>query len=158
LNKPQQTGVLQMINESVTITGSPTITLYDLNNNIKQQFTIPNLVVTAGKNVIASRLIGTTPSVMTHMAVGSNNTAPAANDTALAAQISNRVSLTSSTVSGNVVSYSATFGAGVSTGTIVEAGIFNALTAGSMLCRTIFPAINKESTDSLTINWNVTIN
>ena len=45
----------------------------------------------------------------------------------------------------------------VSTGAITEAGIFNALTAGTMLCRTTFPVVNKAAGDSIVITWVVTI-
>lgn len=150
-----------MINDSLKVTGSLDITLYDAEYNVKEQFTVPNLVVTAGKNVIASRLIGTTSGVMSHMAVGTDSGAIlplATSNTELGAQLGARIALASSTAAGNVVTYTATFGTGVSTGALVEAGIFNALTSGSMLCRTTFPIINKEASDILTINWNVTIN
>jgi hypothetical protein len=144
--------------DSLKIIGTPTFILTDKFGNVKQQFTQPNLVVTVGKNFIADRMIGTSSAVMSHMAVGSSNTAPAVGNTALAAQIGNRVSLSSSTRTNATITYVATFAAGVSTGAIVEAGIFNASTAGTMLCRTTFPVINKEADDILTINWNVTIN
>jgi hypothetical protein len=51
----------------------------------------------------------------------------------------------------------ATFGAGVATGAITEAGVFNALTAGTMLCRTVFSVINKGALDTLVITWKVTV-
>lgn len=145
-----------MIKEFLKVTGEPTFILRDAQGNIKQQFTKPNLVVTTGKNLIADRLIGTTSGVMTHMAVGTSNTSLDATNTALASQLGSRVSLTA-TRNNNVITYSCTFGEGASTGALVEAGIFNADTNGTMLCRTTFPVINKEATDTLTINWNVTI-
>lgn len=153
-----------MINDLIKVTGNLDVVLYDAEHRIKRAFSVPNRVVTAGKIVIAGRLIGTSPGVMTHMAVGTDNGSIltlADSNSALGAQIGSRVVLTSSTVSANVVTFTATFGAGVPTGgtlEIVEAGIFNASTDGSMLCRTIFPVINKEPNDVLTINWNVTIN
>lgn len=150
-----------MINDSLKVTGSLDITLFDADHNVKQQFTVPNLVVSSGKNVIAARLVGTTKDMMTHMAVGTDNGTIlplAAANTELGAQLDARRALTASTVLNNVVTFSATFAAGESTGAIVEAGIFNADTAGDMLCRTTFPVINKEAADILTINWNVTIN
>lgn len=146
-----------MINEFLKATGKLTLTLKDSNNNVKQELNVPNLVVTVGKNLIADRLIGTSSAVMSHMAVGTSNTNLAAANTDLASQLGNRVSLTASRTN-NVITYSCTFGEGVSTGALVEAGIFNASTAGTLLCRTTFPVINKEATDTLTINWNVTIN
>jgi hypothetical protein len=49
------------------------------------------------------------------------------------------------------------FPAGTATGAITEAGIFNAATGGTMLCRTTFPVINKGSADSLAVTWVVTV-
>ena len=150
-----------MIRDSIKATGALEIKLYDINGNIKQELSVPNLLVTAGKNVIADRLIDASTSVMSHMAVGADNGTIlplAASNVELGDQLDVRVALTNVTRSNNVVTYTAEFNDGVATGAITEAGIFNASTAGDMLCRTTFPVINKEASDFLTINWNVTIN
>lgn len=146
-----------MIKDSIKVVGTPTFTLTDKFGAIKQQFTQPNLVVTVGKNLIADRLIGTSSAVMSHMALGTSNAGLAAGNTALALQLV-RIVLNSTSRDNSTITYTATYVAGVGTGAIVEAGIFNASTAGVMLCRTTFPVINKEADDILTINWNVTIN
>lgn len=117
---------------------------------------VDNLVVTAGKNFVASRMAGTSSAVMSHMAIGTTNTAAAAGDTALAAEAA-RVALTSGNASTNTVVYTATFPAGTGTGAIVEAGLFNANVAGTMLARTVFSVINKGASDSMTITWTVTV-
>jgi hypothetical protein len=65
--------------------------------------------------------------------------------------------LTSDTVAGAVVTYVATFGPGVGTGAIVEAGIFNAASSGTMLCRTVFSVVNKGADDAMTITWQITV-
>jgi hypothetical protein len=98
----------------------------------------------------------TTDDVMSHMAIGSGTASAAAEDTALGTELG-RVSLTSTTVSTNTVTYVATFGAGTGTGAVTEAGILNASSAGTMLCRTVFPVVNKQSGDSMTITWTVTV-
>ena len=46
-----------------------------LNDEIVRE--VDNLVVTAGKGYVASRMKDTTASAMSHMAVGTNNTAAA---------------------------------------------------------------------------------
>ena len=117
---------------------------------------VPNLVVTTGKNYVASRMKDTTAAAMTHMAVGSGSTAAAASDTALGNEL-DRQALTSTTVNNNTITYVATFGAGDGTGAVTEAGLFNASSGGSLLCRTVFSVVNKSSTDSMTITWVVTI-
>ena len=93
---------------------------------------------------------------MTHMAIGSGTNNPAAGATALQTELG-RVSLASSSASGAVVTYTATFGAGTGTGAVTEAGILNASSSGTLLCRTEFNVVNKGSADSMTITWTVTV-
>lgn len=146
-----------MINENINVVGALKVTVKDeTTGQIKQQFEVPNLVVTSGKNYIASRTTGTAQAVMSHMGIGSGMVAPAAADTALGTQLA-RVALTSSTTTNNVTTYVASFPAGTGTGAVTEAGIFNAASAGTMLCRTTFSVINKGANDSITITWTVTI-
>lgn len=151
-----------MVNELIKATGELEITVYNSNNEIKEQVVVPNMVVTSGKEAIADRLIDTSTAVMSHMAIGTDNGTIlplAASNTNLGNIAGSRITFSGSpSRTGAVVTYSATFGPGVSTGAITEAGIFNASTGGDMLCRTIFPVVNKEAGDSMTINWNVTIN
>ena len=116
---------------------------------------IDNLVVTAGKAYVADRMKNNS-STMSHMAIGSGTTAAAAGTTALGTELG-RVSLTSTTVSSNVVTYVATFAAGTGTGAVTEAGILTASSGGTMLCRTVFSVVNKGSADSMTITWTVTV-
>jgi hypothetical protein len=150
-----------MVNDSIKAKGTLQLVLTDENGNIKQQDE-HNLVVSAGLAYIASRMRDATAGVMSHMAVGSGTTAAAAPDTALGTQLSTRVELDSTTIvtttaTNDTVQYVATFGAGVSTGAITEAGIFNASTAGTMLCRTVFAVINKGDLDTLVITWRVAV-
>ena len=145
--------------EQITLVGMVKAEIFGEDGTLKTVMEFPNLVVTAGKNVIADRLGKATPSkgVMTHMALGTSSTAPASADTTLGAEIAaSRVTLTSTTVTGNAVQYVATFAAGVGTGAVVEAGLFNASSAGDMLCRTTFSVINKGASDTMTVTWTVT--
>lgn len=149
-----------MINDSVYASGKLSILLVDSTGAVKQKFDTTNLVVTVGKNLIASRLGGNSQSAMTHMAVGTNAASPITGNTTLGAEIAaSRITLNvaGGTVVDNNVSYAATFPAGVGTGAVTELGIFNASVAGVMLCRTTFPVVNKATSDVLTVTWNVTI-
>jgi hypothetical protein len=121
-----------------------------------EQFDHLNLVVDTGLNFIVSRMKDTTDDVMSHMAIGAGTTSAAAEDTGLGSELG-RVSLTSTTVTDNTITYVATFPAGTGTGAVTEAGIFNASSSGTMLCRTVFPVVNKQSGDSMTITWTVTV-
>jgi len=148
-----------MFNDSITMKGRLNIVLTGPDGEVKEQHEVDNLVVTVGKNFIASRMKDTTDTAMSHMEVGTGSTAAAVGDTALGAAVaSSRVSLTSTTVSTNSVAYVATFPAGTGTGALTEAGIFNASSSGTMLCRTVFSVINKGAADTLGITWTVTVN
>ena len=143
------------INEQFSIKGEVTIIKYDIDGNITDKRKIPNLVVDAGKEFIASRMVGATSLVMSHMGIGTTDTIATTLNTTLVAQTA-RVALSQS-VAAKVITYVATFGAGVSTGDVKEAGIFNAASAGSMLCRTTFPVVTKAIGDSIVITWVVTV-
>lgn len=142
--------------DSSKVTGSVNVVVRGDDGAVKQDFTVPNLVVDAGLDYIASRMEGTSDSVMSHMAVGTDTTAADAGDTALGTE-SAREALTSTTVTDNAVAYVATFAAGTGTGALTEAAILNASSGGTMLCRTVFSVINKGASDSMTVTWTVTI-
>ena len=144
-------------NEKLSVKGNLNIVLTDAQGNIKDSRQVDNLVVTSGVTYILSRMKDTTYAAMSHMAVGSSTTAAAANQTDLIALIGSRVALTSTTPSASNIVYAASFAAGVSTGAITEAGIFNAATVGTMLCRTAFSVINKGAGDSMNITWTITL-
>lgn len=152
-----------MINkEELKATGKVRITVSNAQGEVTKEFEVPNLVVDTGKNHIAQKIFATTnsPVAMTHMAIGTSSTAAAAANTTLGAE-AGRVTLTSTTLTGNsTVRYTATFPAGTGTSTspgIQEAGILNASTAGVLLCRTVFPSVAKNTGDSITITWDVTV-
>lgn len=151
-----------MLNDTLKITGDVTITLVDqTTGEVKDSREIKNLVVTSGKTFIAAAILKTTtnsPAAMTHMELGTGTTAAAVGDTALqTALASSRVALSSATSSTNVTTYVASFPAGTGTGAVTEAGVFNASSAGTMLCRTVFSVVNKGANDAMTITWAITV-
>ena len=146
-----------MLNDSIILKGELKLTLTRPDGHVKHEVIVPNLVVTTGKNFIASRMKDATATAMTHMAIGTGSTAAAAGNTTLGSE-AGRVALTSTTVSTNNVAYVATFPAGTGTGAITEAGLFNASSSGTLLCRTVFNVINKAAADTLGITWTVTVN
>jgi len=152
INEP--TGGIQ---ENINATGQLAIVLRDADGNIKEEKTIPNLVVTVGKNWIASRMKTTgQPNEMSHMAIGSSTATPIVGDTTLGSELG-RVAMTSSAVTTSMIEYIATFPAGTGTGAVTEAGIFNNVSGGTMLCHTSFSVVNKGASDSLSITWDLTI-
>jgi hypothetical protein len=146
-----------MINQRLKLQGTLHITLTDKHGNVKDQRIIKNLVVNTGLNFVASRMVNTSADVMSHMAIGTGSTSPAAGDTDLASIAGARELLDSITLSDNTVTYVAAFEAGDQTGEISEAGIFNASTGGDMLCRSTFTAVTKEADENMSITWTITV-
>jgi len=148
-----------MISETLKPTGELKIVVTDKNGKVKEERTEKNLVVTTGLVYIAARMTDTnSPTDMSHMAVGTDNTAAAAGNTALGSEVA-RVALTGGegAPSTNTIVYTASFPAGTGTGALTEAAVLNASSSGTMLCRTVFSTVNKGSDDSVTITWTVTI-
>jgi hypothetical protein len=147
-----------MVNDSIKITGDVKIDIIGADGAVKDSREIKNLVVTTGKTFIASRMVGVASTVMGWMELGTGTTAAAVGDTALQTAISgSRVALTSGTSATNVVTYVASFPAGTGTGAVTEAGVFNASSAGTMLCRTVFSVVNKGAADAMSITWTITV-
>jgi hypothetical protein len=144
------------LQENLGIKGELTISVFDRDGNLKEAKKVPNLVVTVGKNYIASRMVGTSATVMSHMAIGTGTGSPIVGDTTLGTS-AYRAALSTFTASTNTVTATATFAAGNGTGAITEAGIFNDSSAGTMLCRTTFPVVNKAAGDSIAITWVITV-
>jgi hypothetical protein len=144
-----------MLNDQIKITGQVNIVVTGKDGQVKDSRSIKNLVVTTGKEFIAARMVGT-PTEMSHMALGASSTAAAAGDTALGSELG-RVALASDSATGAVVTYTATFPAGTATGAIVEAGVFNASSSGTMLCRTVFAVVNKGADDAMSVTWAITV-
>lgn len=144
-----------MIKDTIKITGDVTIKLFNQDGSLKDTREIKNLVVTTGKEYIAGRMTGTA-TAMSHMAAGAGTTAAAAGDTALQSELG-RVALTSGSTTGAVTTYVASFPAGTATGAVTEAGVLNASSGGTLLCRTVFAVVNKGADDAMSITWAITV-
>jgi hypothetical protein len=145
-----------MMNDGLKLRGEVALVLRDKNGNVKEERKINNLIVDTGLNFICDRMKDD-ETAMTHMALGSGTTAPAAGNTALESQLGSREALDSSTVTNNQIVFISSFEAGDSTGAVSEAGIFNAASGGTMLCRVTFSVVNKAADDVLSINWTITL-
>lgn len=146
--------------EDLSVKGRLNIVLRDKHGNVKEEREVDNLVVNAGLAYIISRMVGVSQAVMSHMALGSGTTAAAAGQTDLVTLLGAREALDSTTIAGannNQVVYVSSFEAGDATGAVTEAGIFNAATGGTMLCRTVFAVVNKGADDAMTVTWTITL-
>ena len=130
--------------------------LFDKEGNLKEFREIHNTVTTAGKNGLMDQMLDspTLPKVG-WMELGTGS--PAA--TLLGAYISgSRVAFTSKTRLNAVVTMVGNWGAGVGTGAITEAGLFDVVTQNTvnMWCSASFAVINKGANDTLQITWTLT--
>lgn len=149
--------------EFIHLTGSVKVQLFDKDGNLKQSHEDHNLIVTAGKNYLASWLQAASQAgpFMSYIALGTGTTAPASGDTALQTELAgggySRVqgTLTNST---NTWTNTATFSPGNGTAAITEAGLFTASSSGTMFARQTFSAYNKAAGDTMVIAWTVTFN
>lgn len=137
--------------------------LYDCNMRLKDVREADNLVVNAGLNWIREycfdSVTPTTLARMSHIAIGTNATPETATDTTLGTEAA-RQAFTASTgyAAGGtgVCTVLTTFAAGVGTGAITEAGIFNDATTGQMWNHVTFATVNKGAGDTLKVTVTMT--
>jgi hypothetical protein len=146
-----------MITNKIELVGTLDVTVTDSNGNVVDSQHLKNLVVDAGKELVANRLKDNTQDAITHIAIGTDGTAAAGGQTELLGEVA-RGAVAIATVTANAVAYSITYGAGVGTGTLLEAGLFNDAAVGTMLSRTASINVVKGATDTLTIVWTVAVN
>lgn len=143
-----------MTGKKIAASGRVTLRAYDEHGELIFEDVGENLVVNTGLNHIADRMSDLGESVMSHCAVGLDDTAPGAGQTELGEEIY-RETLDSVVQSANEVTYTTEFGPGEGTGNLRETGIFNASSGGVMLARYTF-TFNKTSEDTLDVVWTIT--
>lgn len=145
-----------MTQDNFGLKGELNIVVTSQAGEVVTDVTVPNLIVTAGKNFIAAGLIAAPSVAYDWMAVGTGTSGPALGDTLLGAEVARVASTVSS--SGNVATFVGTYPAGTASVAITEAGLFNVVTANTagMLSHVVFAAVNKGATDTLVITWTVT--
>jgi hypothetical protein len=141
------------VEEILHIRGHVEFELRDANGELKERWELDNTVTTAGKNGLADQILAApTLAKPTHMAIGTGS--PSA--TALGVEL-DRNALANKTRSGAVITFTATWAAGDGTGTLTEAGVFDAASGGNMWCSTSFAAKPKAAGDTLSATWTFTV-
>lgn len=141
--------------EQTGIRGRVHIVLRGPDGRIKDERKFRNLVVDSGLAWLASFIGASSPPPnMSHIAIGTGSTAANPSQTALVSERA-RAAATRSNPSPGVVRWVATFGPGVGTGAIMESGLFNAASGGTMCARQTFAVINKGEQDTLEITWEL---
>lgn len=125
---------------------------------------VSNLVTNAGKAAAAGLLTGDITNYFDYIAVGTGTTAAALTDTTLETETAtsglSRAASTNSRVTTDVTNDTAQFVKAFSvsgTVAVTESGVFDASSAGTLLARQTFSAINVVSGDTLTITWKIDV-
>ena len=145
------------LKEGAGIRGELHIAIHDAKTGeLIREETIGNKIVTAGLNLVRD-LLGGNNAAPTHIAVGTDNTAPVAGDTVLGTEVFRNV-ITRRILSAVAVKFQLFIQASEANGnTLEEAGIFNASTLGDMLSRVTYTPIIKTGAITVTLTWTITI-
>lgn len=151
------------MNNDIKLKGTYTLEIRDANGNIRDSWTVDNIVTNAGKAELAN-LCGnvSTPVEFTYLAVGTSNTAAAATQTALVAELSTdglaraagTVSRQTTTVTNDTFQVTYTWTASGSQ-TVEEVGVFNDASAGTMLSRALTTSKAVTSGETLTATYQL---
>lgn len=135
-----------------------TVILGDKNTGeIKKQVEGPNIITDVGLSMLASFIKNDAAyGFPSHMALGNDNTAPAAGQTALIGSELSRLAFDTESRTDNLITYKTRFD-GAWSGTVEEAGLFNASSGGDMLARFLTGTFDKGTDDYLDITWKLTI-
>ena len=137
--------------------GAVTLVLQN-DKGVATAFRHNNMILNGGIDFLCNAFGSSSrPAIMNYIAVGTGTTTVAATDTKLVTELLRKTCTYSHTAGTTRMALTATFNKGEATGAITEAGIFNASSSGTMLCRTVFSVVNKGASDSMTITWTVTV-
>lgn len=152
------------MNEKFSIKGKIHIVLYDIDGNIKQEQTIDNTITNGMDAHVADQMSDSGDAAIGFMQLGSG-TGETSSSTGLNKEITDSTIALSGTgqIQGssgddNDVIYSAFWTTGVSTGSILEAGIFlsSGVTMDTLMTYNDGLDINKGASDTLKIDWTAT--
>lgn len=150
------------VQDYIKLRGSLKIHICDLQGNLVEERRIDNTVVTSGRRWILQQLESTdiqTSQTISHLAVGTNTTAPATGDTTLGTENTRKAIGTFSTanLTSNPPSWQAqvSFNTNEANTTLGEVGLFNSSSSGTMIARATFATLNKTTSNTLSISYTI---
>ena len=154
-----------MIKDKVKLRGEFIIELKDKKGKVKDKRYIRNTITNAGMAEVANLIAGvSSPVAFTYLALGIGTTAAAVTDTTLESEITDtglaRHSATASRVTTNVTNDTAQLVyTWTATGAkaVTECGMFNNASAGTLLGRQVFSAINTANSDQITVTYKIVV-
>lgn len=163
LETPEQ----HALNERITLNRAKGLPYMDLVRQLNslcrtEKRVVENLIPTVGRTMIADNLTNSSPDntmLVNYIALGSSGTSPANGDTTLGTEVY-RNAVASKTNANNVAYISGFFNSTETTGTYAEAGIFSDGTASAntgILLSHVLISVTKSATETLTVDWTLTI-
>lgn len=148
-----------MNNEKMHLKGSMTAMKRNVKTGDVTTMRQDNIILNGGFDFICNAIGAASgrPNAMSHIAVGTGTTAPAATQTALVTELARKAATFAHTAGTKIMTFSAKFNAGEATGAITEAGVVNAASAGTFIDRVTFAVINKGDDDELTVTFQFTL-
>jgi len=143
----------------LAVKGRVRVVVRDLSGRVLQRVESSNLVVQAGRILIADWIIGRNyNSGLLYVGVGSSNQAPALTDTDLIQPIGSRKQATDRFRTQNVATISTFFGSQDNNGVWRETGLFGSQSGGVMFARAVFsPEIVKDQSKTVTVDWDIEV-
>lgn len=157
----------QHMSQGAKLNGWIKLDHFDKEGNLIETVETPNALTNSGFTEVAGLFCSDQAASYTafdYIAVGTGTTAATATDTQLETEETEngltRAAATGTLATVNVSDDTAQFVKSFSvTGSVAvtESGVFNDSSAGTMLCRQTFSAINVADGDTLQITWKVTV-
>lgn len=146
-----------MTQDTMKLIGTYDFEIKDVNGNVRDKWSVQNLVTTVGFAQLALLAGDSTAVPFTYIAVGTSSTAPAVGNTTLVAEIvdsgleraAGTVSRVTTTGTNDTYQIVNTWTA-TGSKTIEEVGVFNAASSGTMLSRALTTSKAISSGETLT--------
>lgn len=146
--------------DGVLLKGHMVAELFEPDGVLKARREVHNTVTVLCHQMAADQLLASPAVVKPGWMELGTGSGQDANDSVLAAYIvDSRTALDSKTRGANaIITMVCTFAAGVGTGAVTEAGVFNVVTQNTtdLLLYSSFSVINKAAGDSLVVTWTLT--
>lgn len=156
-------GQKKQIGDVLMLRGSIQIALCDLDGNVLRSQIINNTVVIAGRAWVLKQLQTVnhvTSQNISHMAIGSDTTAPATSQSALGLEVTRKAisSFDTTNLTANPPNWQAQvqFATNEGNTTLAEVAMLNSNSGGTMLCRATFASFVKATSNVLNISYNLT--
>jgi hypothetical protein len=143
------------------VTGKWWATLYGAPDEVKQTIHGKNVITTSGLQYLVDHLASAAAAAsdwdMKYIAIGSNNTAESASDSALGTETARATGTVSTATS--IYRLTSTFASGIGTGNVYEYGVFSTITTatGTMFSRDTEGLITKGANDTLVVTTEITV-